>query len=113
MEVHDVGLAHPAADREPARDLGVDEDAQVAAVLAHVHDDDLPMDVDLGRGQPDPLGGIHRLGQVVDKFARCGIDFFDAGGGSVQPRVGVLEDLEYGHKCLLIEQIKGSIYRVT
>ena len=39
--------------------------------------------------------------------------FVDALGGSVEARVGVLQDLENGHKSLLIEEIMCRIYCTT
>src|SRR5687767_11085659 len=94
-------------------DLGVDEHAQVAAILAHVDDDDLLVDVDLAGREPDAGGGVHGFGHVVDQLAGRRVDFLDPLGGKSEAGVGVLEDLENGHKSLLIEQIMCRIYRTT
>jgi len=83
-------------------DLRIDEDAQVVLVFAHVDDDDLPVHVDLRGGQADTRCRIHRLRHVVDQLAGRRVDFFDAFRGRAEARVRVLQDLEKGHKSLLI-----------
>ena len=64
-------------------------------------------------GKPDTGRRIHRLRHVVDQLANRGIDLFEALGGRIETRIGVLENLEDGHKCLLIEEIMCRIYCTT
>jgi hypothetical protein len=112
----------PGTDRQPllahglalaARDFRVDEDPQVAPIVAHVDHDDLLGNVDLGCGEPYAGGGVHGLSHVLDQLSRRGVDFLYPLGRDVEARVGVLEDLENGHKSLLIEDIVCRIYRTT
>ena len=82
-------------------------------VFAHVDHDDLLVDIELRGSQADPRGCVHGFGHVIDQLSGFGIDFLHAPGGLVQPRVGVLQDLQNGHKCLLKELIMCRIYRDT
>jgi hypothetical protein len=69
-----------------AGDLGIDEDAQVAAVLAHVDDDDLLVDVDLGRGQAHAGCGVHGLAMSSISLRVAASIFSTRWAGSGQSR---------------------------
>jgi hypothetical protein len=81
-------------------DLGIDEHAQRVVGLGDVDDDHALVDVDLGGGQPDAGRGVHRRGHVVDQFADARVDFLHRLGDGVEARIGVVQDIEYGHKKL-------------
>jgi hypothetical protein len=57
----------------------------------------------LRRGQANAGRGVHGFRHVVDQLAGRGIDLFDAMSGLMQAVIGVLQDLQNGHKSLQIE----------
>ncbi len=65
--------------------------------LGHVDDDDLALDIDLGRGQSDAWSGIPGFEHVVDQSADLVVDLLDGPRLLAQSRVGKSEDIEYGH----------------
>jgi hypothetical protein len=56
------------------------------------------MNVDLGGGQPDAGRGVHGFRHVLDQLADAGIHCLDRPGDSVQARIGIVQNVELGHK---------------
>lgn len=79
-------------------DRGVDEDPRLAAVFAQVHDHDLLVHVDLGRGQADARGFVHGFKHVVDQLTQCVVELRHRFGNGAQARVREFENVQDGHK---------------
>jgi len=66
--------------------------------FGNIDNDDALVDVDLGRRQADSGGRVHGLGHVVDQFADARIDCGHRLGDGVQAGIGIMQDIESGHK---------------
>jgi hypothetical protein len=78
-------------------DLRVDEDPRFGATLGHVRDQQALVDIDLGGGEPDALGGIHGLEHVVDQVTQWRVDRGHRRGLGAQAGVWILQDCEARH----------------
>jgi len=81
-------------------DFGVDEHAQLVMGFGNVDDNDAFVNVDLGGGQTDAVRGVHGLRHVVDQLADARIHRLHRLGDGVQARIGVMQNVESGHKKL-------------
>src|SRR5690606_34074776 len=79
-------------------DLGVDEHAQIVALLGDVDHHHPQVDVHLGGGEPDARGGIHGLGHIGHQAPDVVVHLLDRLGNLVQPGVGVTEYVKNGHR---------------
>ena len=73
------------------------ETDRLVATLRYVNDDDPLVDIDLGRGQPDPGCLVHRLEHVIDQSANPVVNFCDGFGAYSQPGIGILKNWEQRH----------------
>jgi hypothetical protein len=69
----------------------------MVAGVGRVDHDHALVHVDLGRGESDPIGVVHRLQHVVDQTADARIDFGHGLGHRVQARIRVSEDRQKAH----------------
>src|SRR5690606_38450788 len=81
-------------------ELGVDEDPRLGLVLGQVHHHHALVNVHLGSREADAGSGIYGLEHVVDQLTNAVIDHLHRRGDGAQPRIGVFEDVENGHKRL-------------
>jgi hypothetical protein len=63
-----------------------------------VDDDDALVNVDLGGGESDAGGSVHGFGHVLDQLADAGIHRLHRLGDGMQALIGVVQDIEFGHK---------------
>jgi hypothetical protein len=77
--------------------------------LGDVNHDDALVHIDLGRGEPDPRGGVHGLGHVVDEFADPVVDQLHRLRDGVQACIGIVQYIESGHKNFTNEWDAGKL----
>ena len=87
---HRANLAAP-------EDLRIDEHERLAAIVAHVHDDELPVHVDLGGGEADAGRRVHGLEHVVHQPQQGGVKHRDRLGAGAQTWIGKLENGQQSH----------------
>ena len=88
-----------------ANDFRIDENDLRGRVFGDgdIDDSDAAGDPDLGGGETDTFGGVHRLEHVVEKRVKLGgIEFGDGRGGSFKDRVAIFHD-RINHNLVVLD----------
>lgn len=76
----------------------VDEHLWLISLRGYIDDDDLAMQVDLGRSETDRPMGVERLQQVGNLLVQHCVEAIDRDGPLPQARVRQFKDWQHGHR---------------